>query len=90
MYLKLSYRPFRVKMADLNISRKELEAATGINKNTIGRLYHDTDVSIDTLRKVCEFLECSVQDVVEFVPDMNALLGPAIHTDEPQTEWKKG
>jgi putative transcriptional regulator len=86
MHLKLSYRPFRVKMAELNLSRKELEIATGINKNTIGRLYNDIDVSIDTLRKVCEFLECSVQNVVEFVPDMNELLGPGIHKGEPRKE----
>jgi len=68
MALKLSYRPFRVKMADLGISRKELEQATGINKNTISRLYNDIDVSVGTLRTVCEYLECRIEDVVEFVP----------------------
>lgn len=89
MNLRVSYRPFRVKMADLGFSRKELESAAHINKNTVSKLYNDIDVSIDTVRKVCQFLDCDIQDVVEFVPDMNALLGPALHIDEPQTEWKK-
>lgn len=67
MKLKLSYRPFRVLMADRNVTRKELSESVGINRNTIGRLYNDVEVSIDTVRLICEYLNCRIEDVVEFV-----------------------
>ena len=69
MALKLSYRPFRVRMAERNISRKEVEETVGINRNTVGRLYNDVPISLDTLRDVCEALDCRVEDVIEFVDD---------------------
>ena len=69
MALKLSYRPFRVRMAERNISRKEVEETVGINRNTVGRLYNDVPISLDTLRDVCEALNCRVEDVIEFVDD---------------------
>ncbi|ETT40927.1 hypothetical protein C162_26755 [Paenibacillus sp. FSL R7-269] len=62
-----SYRPLRVRMAERNLSRKDLEAAVGINRNTVSRLYNDRSVSIDTLAVICEYLDCRVEDVVEFV-----------------------
>ena len=72
MKLNISYRPFRVKMAERNLTRKDIESSTGINRNTISRLYNDVSVSLDTLVTVCEYLNCRVEDVVEFVDDFEA------------------
>ncbi|GGF87997.1 helix-turn-helix domain-containing protein [Paenibacillus abyssi] len=69
MSLIPSYRPFRVRMAERNLDRQDLEENTGLNRNTIGRLYNDKSVSIDTLAVVCHFLDCRIEDVVEFVED---------------------
>lgn len=70
MELILSYLPFRKLALERDLSRKEIEAATGINKNTIGRLYNDIDVSINTIKTICEFFECDISDIVEFItPD---------------------
>ncbi|OMD02547.1 helix-turn-helix domain-containing protein [Paenibacillus odorifer] len=68
MSLVQSYKPFRIRMAERNLSRKEVEEATGINRNTMSRLYNDKAVSIETLAVICDYLGCRIEDVVEFVP----------------------
>ena len=68
MSLVQSYKPFRIRMAERNLSRKEVEEATGINRNTMSRLYNDKAVSIETLAVICDYLNCRIEDVVEFVP----------------------
>ena len=54
-------------MAERDLSRKDIEDGTGINRNTISRLYNDVSVSLETLVLVCEYLDCRIQDVVDFV-----------------------
>lgn len=67
MSLKISYRPFRVRMAERNLSRKDIEDAIGLNRNTLSRLYNDVSVSLETLVAICEYFNCRIEDVVEFV-----------------------
>lgn len=69
MTLHISYKPFRVRMAERNLSRKDLEDAIGLNRNTLSRLYNDVSVSLETLAQICEYLNCRIEDVVEFVDD---------------------
>ncbi|ANS87404.1 hypothetical protein VSVS12_03704 [Vibrio scophthalmi] len=44
---------------------------TGINRSTVNRLFHETNnrVDFDTLEKLCIYLECSVGELLEMVPD---------------------
>jgi putative transcriptional regulator len=46
---------------------------TGINRSTVNRLFHETNnrVDFDTLEKLCIYLECSVGELLEMVPDNN-------------------
>jgi putative transcriptional regulator len=53
-----------MKMSDL--SRR-----TGIAKNSLSDLYHEKvkGVQFETLDKICKALNCSISDVLEYVPD---------------------
>lgn len=44
---------------------------TGINRSTVNRLFHETNnrVDFDTLEKLCIYLECTVGELLEVVPD---------------------
>lgn len=46
---------------------------TGINRSTVNRLFHETNnrVDFDTLEKLCIYLECSVGELLELIPDDN-------------------
>ena len=54
----------RWKQADL--SRK-----TGIRPNTISELYNELveRVNLEHLDKICEVLECKIEDILEYIPN---------------------
>ena len=54
----------RIKMA-------ELVRMTGVSKTTINAMYHDKVKKIDygVLERICKVLECSLADIVEYVPE---------------------
>lgn len=58
-------------MGEKRISIAELSRMTGLHRNGITKLYNeDTDgVKFDTLDKICESLEVSIQDIIEHIPN---------------------
>ncbi|MGF1719071.1 helix-turn-helix transcriptional regulator [Vibrio kyushuensis] len=44
---------------------------TGINRSTVNRLFHETNnrVDFEALEKLCLYLDCSVGELLEVVPD---------------------
>ncbi len=59
------------KLGELRVTQSELAAATGIRSNTINELYHNLAgrVSIEQLDKICEALNCDLNEIVEFSPN---------------------
>jgi putative transcriptional regulator len=45
--------------------------ATGLNRSTLTALYKETAtrVEVSTLNALCEYLGCTVADLLEYVPD---------------------
>lgn len=43
----------------------------GITGNVLGRLSKNQPVSMGSLEKICELLQCDIGDIVEFVEDKN-------------------
>ena len=41
----------------------------GIESRTIRRLKHNENVTTDTLRKLCEILDCGLDEIVEYIPE---------------------
>ncbi|MNW38896.1 hypothetical protein D3C74_159740 [compost metagenome] len=54
----------RMKVADV-------AAATGLAMNTVSGLYHDKvkRVDLDTLGKLCDFLDVGIGDILEHIKD---------------------
>ena len=49
----------------------DLAKATGINRGTIQRIYHDeaARIEIEVMNKMCEFFECTPGDLFIYSPD---------------------
>ena len=67
--------PIKIKLSNLLGERKmkvaELSRETGINQNTLGRLYHEKSVNgieLETMGKLCEALDCRIEDLFEYIP----------------------
>ena len=67
--------PIKVHLGRLLGERKlrasEVARKTGINKNTLSSLYNEkiSGMRFDTLEKLCKFLNCSIGELIEYVPD---------------------
>ena len=44
----------------------ELPRLTGISSRTIQNMWDGKPVSLDVIRRICEFLDCPIERIVEF------------------------
>jgi len=65
-----SYKKLFKLMIDREIKSKELATKAGISPATLAKMKKDgATVSSDVLVKICTALECTLDDIVEIVPD---------------------
>lgn len=52
-------------------TQADLARKTGIRANTISELYNELveRVNLEHLDKICEVLECDIEDILEYVPN---------------------
>lgn len=50
-----------------------LREKCGIDRKTIRRLHANENTETKTLNKLCEVLNCRLEDIAEFVPDENGM-----------------
>ncbi len=58
-------------LGERKLRASEVARKTGINKNTLSSLYNEkvSGIRFGTLEKLCKFLDCSIGDLIEYVPD---------------------
>ena len=58
-------------LGERRLRASEVARKTGINKNTLSSLYNEkiSGIRIDTLEKLCKFLNCSIGDLIEYIPE---------------------
>lgn len=61
----MNYNKLWKLLIDKHMKKKDLREAAGITTNTIAKMGKSGDVSTQVLRKICEALECKIEDIVE-------------------------
>lgn len=56
-------------MIDKKISNNELASKAGVSLNIITRLKRNQYIAMDTIEKICTALGCSVDEILEFIPE---------------------
>ena len=65
-----SYKKLFKMLIDREMKSKDLAAKAGISPATLAKMKKDgATVSSDVLIKICAALECTLDDIVEIVPD---------------------
>ena len=65
----ISYAPLWKTMEKSNATTYTLQVKGGISSSTIRRLKAGDSVSTNTLDALCKILDCTIQDIVEYLPD---------------------
>ena len=67
-----SYKKLFKMLIDREMKSKDLAAKAGISPATLAKMKKDgATVSSDVLVKICAALECTLDDIVEIVPEKN-------------------
>ena len=64
--MKVSYKPLWKLLIDKDLTRTQLQEKTGLSAGTMTKLRHSEPVSMEVLWKICSYLHCNVQDVMQF------------------------
>ena len=64
-----SYKKLWKKLIDLDMKKKDLEEKVQVSHYTINKLNRGENITTDVLEKICNALNCTADDIMEFVPD---------------------
>ena len=67
--MSVSYKKLFKLMIDKNIKKKELKEMASIGNSTMAKLGNNENVTIEVLAKICNAMECTLDDIVEIIPD---------------------
>lgn len=67
MKLAISYDKLWKLMIDKKINKSQLIQEADITSNAMAKLGKNESVQLETLLKICEVLECGIENVVEFI-----------------------
>ena len=67
--LSRSYNKLWKLMIDKKINKTQLCKAAGITTNAMAKLGRDETVTQETLERICVALNCTLDDIVEIIPD---------------------
>ena len=65
----ISYGPFYQTLYQKGLTEYYLIFKQGVTASTLHRMKHGKPISTTTLNTLCEILDCSVSDILEYVPD---------------------
>lgn len=65
--LTVSYNKLWKLLVDKKMSKADLRKAANISPNTMTKLRRDEEVSMAVLKRICEYLECNIGDICDFI-----------------------
>ena len=67
--MRVSYNKLWKLMIDKNINKTRLREEAGISSNAMSKLGRNESVRVDVLVKICNHLGCTMDDIMEIIPD---------------------
>lgn len=65
--MRISYRPLWIKLAEREMTKKQLREASGISTASLAKLGKGENITTDVLMKICDALNCNINEIVETV-----------------------
>ena len=65
----ISYKKLFKLMIDRDLKKKALREMASIGNSTMTKLANNENVTMEVMAKICRALDCTMDDIVEIVPD---------------------
>ena len=65
----VSYKRLWKLLIDKDMKKRNLKEAANLSPSLMSSLNQDKSVTVNTLSRICEVLDCRIEDVMEIVPD---------------------
>lgn len=62
----ITFKPLWETLKTKGVSIYSLINKYGISRGTVDNLKHNRNVTLSTVSKLCEILDCNIEDVVEY------------------------
>ena len=66
--MAVSYKKLWHLLLDKNMSKAALEKKAGVTHYSMTKMSKDENVSTEVLTKICDALDCGIEEIVEFIP----------------------
>ena len=77
--MNISYQPLWNTLKERGMRKEDLRLAAGLTTNMIANMGKGEHISMKTLLRICEALNCEITDVIELVSDEPASTGGEEH-----------
>ncbi len=67
--MRISYNRLWKLLIDRNMNKNDLKEVTGISTASIAKLGKGENITTDVLLKICNAMNCHLEDIVETVDD---------------------
>ena len=67
--MSVSYKKLWKLLIDKELKKKDLETLAGVSHYTINKLNKGENVTTDVLGRICKALNCTVNDIMDFVEE---------------------
>ena len=67
--MAVTYMIFWHMLLDKNMKKNVLQSAAQLTGHALNKLSRDENVTTEILAKICRALDCTVDDVIEILPD---------------------
>ena len=64
----MSFKPLWKMLIDREMTKSQLRELAGISTRAMAKMGKNEDVNTDALRKICQVLNCTLDDIVELIP----------------------
>jgi DNA-binding Xre family transcriptional regulator len=67
--MRISYNKLWKMLIDKNMNKQDLKELSGVSAASIAKLGKGENITTDVLLKICEALDCHLEDILETIVD---------------------
>ena len=64
----ISYKPLFRTLLERDMTKTQLRQSVGFSTATLAKMSKNEYVSMETLDNICKYLNCKIEDVIEYQP----------------------